>query len=172
VPLLFGEVLCVVLACPMGRIRVVNHVNADARLTSPDIGDAALNRQVRRVLVTLIGGRAALSQQRIGRQLLSPSIMDVLQGQVRLVHVDFEVDLMLGHEIDARADRRDSRGRVELHQSRLQLECIHSRYTRYNFFGLPTHFSRSLMSRRATVFLVSPIPLAPSLYQMAFVDST
>ena len=45
ITLLLGEMLFlnVMLASPMGRIRVVDHVDADAaRLTSPHLGEVAL----------------------------------------------------------------------------------------------------------------------------------
>lgn len=47
VSFLLDEMLGVVLARPMGRIRVVYHVYTDARLTSPNVGDAALDRLIR-----------------------------------------------------------------------------------------------------------------------------
>lgn len=43
VPLLLGVMLGVMLAAPVRRVRVVDHVDAEARwLASPDLDDAAL----------------------------------------------------------------------------------------------------------------------------------
>lgn len=112
ISLFFGQMLVMVFTGPMGRIRVVNHIDTDARLTSPDFCNATLDRLIPWILMVLIASSTGSSGRRIGAQLmlLLMGIMGVLQGEVRLVGVEVEVDLMLRHEIDVGANRRD-RGR-------------------------------------------------------------
>lgn len=123
IALLLGQMLAVMLVGPVGRIGVIDHVDADARLTSPDLGYATLERLIRRVVLV---GLSAVADVRRARHLLLLGIVvqSVLESQVGLVHVGV-VESNLRGEIDVGADRRDRSGRVELHQGGLQLESVH-----------------------------------------------
>lgn len=121
IALLFGEMLAVMLVGPVGRIRVVDHVDADARLTSPDLGDSTLERLIRGVVLISACFPAADSLIRACHLLLS-IVVSVLQCQIGLVDVGVKVDLL---KVDVRADRGDCRRRIQLYQGGLKLESVH-----------------------------------------------
>lgn len=124
IALLFGHMLAVMLVCPVRRIRVVDHVDADARLTSPDLSDAALERLIRGIILIPadFSADAVVRACHLLLLLLVSIVVSILQRQVGLVYVGVEVDRL---EVDVRADRCDRRCWIKFYQGGLQLESIH-----------------------------------------------
>jgi len=133
--LLLGVMLGMMLAAPVRRISMVDHVDAVAgRLASPDLGDAALgaSRLLAALMMILMARQAGrtvarrLSRRRLGCWLFVARRL--LQGQLALVvDVDGEGDAMMRHQLHSGADRRHRGGRIEFHQGGLQLQGVHPR---------------------------------------------
>lgn len=136
-PLLLGVMLGMMLAAPMRRISVVNHVDAVARwLASPDLDNAALGDThllAAALMMTLMtrcqAGRAVSWRlprhrcRRLGQRLLVVVPRRIFQSHIALVvDVYGEGDAMVGwYQLYGGTDRRHRGGRVELHQGGLQL---------------------------------------------------
>ena len=150
--LLLRVMLSVLLAASVRRVGVIKD-KVEERLASPDLRHVVLGQpyllgvlMVLMALAVLVAGRrqvhrglgvlqlargARLRGGNVVARLLVVRRGRVLQGQVALVDVDGEGDAMTGrHDLHARADRRDRGGRVQLHQSRLQLQGVHGARSR------------------------------------------
>lgn len=140
-PLFLRVMLGVVLAAPVRRIGVIDHIDAEARwLASPDLDDTALgDARLLAALMILMTRRRCQAGRAIARRLprrhrrrvrlgrLLVVLRRILQIQAAPVDVDGEGDAVTGHQLHGSADRRHRGGRVQLQQGGLQLQDVYSR---------------------------------------------